>query len=79
MSYGYSQRIVEANKSASKTLLGVALGRMCIKLDVPVAEVAATIGVSRETVYNWFTGETYPHSALHVAICDYMTHLSERE
>lgn len=79
MSYGYSQRVVEANKSASKTLLGVALGRMCIKMDVPVTEVAETLGVSRETVYNWFTGEYVPHQSFHVAICDYMTYLSERK
>lgn len=77
MSYGYSQRVIAANKSASKSLLGVALGRMCISMDVPVTEVASTLGVSRETVYNWFTGEYMPHPSLHVAICDYMTYLSK--
>jgi hypothetical protein len=60
MSYGYSQRIVELNKSAPYKTLGVALGRLCIKKDVPVAEIAKTLGVSRTTVYNWFTGWCIP-------------------
>lgn len=64
MSYGYSQRVVEANKRAPRNLLGVALGRLCIDRNVPVAEVAETIGVSRETVYNWFCGIYEPHPDL---------------
>lgn len=64
MSYGYSQRVVEANRRAPKNLLGVALGRLCIDRNVPVAEVAEAIGVSRETVYNWFCGIHEPHPDL---------------
>jgi len=58
---GYSSRIIKLNKEASGRLLGVKLGRLCIKHDVPVTYVADNLGVSRQTVYNWFTGATNPH------------------
>ncbi len=60
MSYGYSQRLVEANRSADTTSLGVALGKLCIELGVSVNEVAGKLGVSRSTVYNWFWGSSIP-------------------
>lgn len=58
MSYGYSARLIALNKEADSKLLGVKLGRICIKQDIPVSTVAARLGVSRQTVYNWFMGET---------------------
>ena len=64
MSYGYSNRLIELNKKADDRLLGVQLGRVCIKRDVPVAEVATKLGVSRQTVYNWFGGVSAPRSRL---------------
>ena len=79
MSYGYSQRIVEANRSAPEDLLGVALGRVCITKDVPVTRVAETIGVSRETIYNWFSGIYEPHPSLHLAINEFISYLNKRK
>lgn len=61
MNYGYSQGLVQANKKASARSLGVALGRLCIKHQISVQTVAKRFGVSRTTVYNWFTGVTDPH------------------
>ena len=58
---GYSSRIIKLNKEASGRLLGVKLGRVCIKHDIPVTYVAGILKVSRQTVYNWFTGATNPH------------------
>jgi len=60
MSRGYSVRFIELNKSADRQHLGVKLGRMCIKYDVPVSLVADHLGVSRQAVYNWFTGVSNP-------------------
>lgn len=60
MSYGYSQQLVVANRRASKKSPGVMLGRVCIAADYPVVEIAKDIGVSRTTVYNWFTGVCIP-------------------
>lgn len=64
MSYGYSQSLVEANRSASAKSLGVALGRLCIRSNVSVAEVAEMFGVSRMAVYNWFRGVSAPRPEL---------------
>lgn len=63
MSYGYSHQLVEANKAASDESWGVVLGRTCIKLNIPVIEVAMKLGVSRATIYNWFWGTTLPSRA----------------
>lgn len=64
MSYGYSTRLVQLNKKADDRMLGVRLGRACIENDVPVFSVAMALGVSRQTVYNWFCGITTPRAKL---------------
>lgn len=61
MSYGYSVRLLEANREADAGLLGVRLGRVCIKNRIPVSDVARRLGVTRQTVYNWFCGVNGPH------------------
>lgn len=58
---GYSKRIIDANKRADMDSLGVRLGKLCIEEDVSVAEVAETLGVSRQSVYAWFTGHFTPN------------------
>ena len=63
MSYGYSSRLIEANKKADTSHLGVYLGRKCIKLDIPVSQIAKQLGVSRMTIYNWFIGLHTPQAA----------------
>lgn len=68
MSYGYSQRLVERNKEADNKSLGVALGRVCIKKNVPVISVAKALGVTRATVYNWFTGLCQPNAKYYADI-----------
>lgn len=57
---GYSIRIAEAIKSADGNLLGVQLGRLCLERDIPVAEIASTLRVTRQTIYGWFSGATSP-------------------
>lgn len=60
MSKGYSIKLYKLNQGADGTLLGVRLGRLCMTIDMPVSEVASRLGVSRQTVYNWFSGATTP-------------------
>lgn len=60
MSYGYSKRLVKLNNSADQSLLGVRLGQVCIENDIPVSLVATNLGVSRQTIYNWFCGSSNP-------------------
>jgi hypothetical protein len=57
---GYSKRLIDDNKAANANKSGVKLGRLCIKLDIPVAHVADYCKVSRMTVYNWFKGDFEP-------------------
>ena len=64
MSYGYSARTIHLNKEADHRRLGVALGRAAIALGVSVADVACVVGVSRQTVYNWFVGSYDPKASL---------------
>lgn len=59
-SKGYSYSIVQEVRSADPMHIGVQLGRLCIEKNIPVSKVAEDTGVSRLTVYMWFTGKTYP-------------------
>ena len=60
MSQGYSLRLRDMNRKAPSTMLGVRLGRACIKHGIPATTVADRMGVSRQTVYNWFRGTSTP-------------------
>lgn len=62
MSTGYSLRIRNLNAKADKRKIGVRLGRVCIKHDIPVAVVAKHMGVTRATIYNWFCGVSAPQA-----------------
>ena len=68
MSYGYTTRLSTMNKQADGSLSGVKLGRVCIRKEVPVAEVALQLGISRQTVHNWFTGAHEPNEDLKDAV-----------
>jgi len=72
MSHGYSQSLVQANKEVSARLLGVALGRYCIKQGISVSDTAERFGVSRMTVYMWFKGEHNPNPAVAAQIQRYI-------
>lgn len=58
MSRGYTTKFVKAVNDADQTKVGVQLGQLCIKNDIPVSHVAEFLGVTRMTVYHWFKGET---------------------
>ena len=58
MSRGYTTKFVKAVNEADQTKVGVQLGQLCIKNDIPVAHVAEFLGVTRMTVYHWFKGKT---------------------
>ena len=68
MSQGYSMNLVYANRKADIKNPGVALGRHCITNDISVLSVAEGLGVSRMTVYNWFSGAFWPNETHHEAI-----------
>jgi DNA-binding phage protein len=68
MAYGYSLRLIELNREADSSLLGVRLGKVCIRRNIPVSSVAEQLGVSRQTVYNWFVGVNNPQSRLALTV-----------
>jgi len=51
----YSQKIIGLVAS-TPTTLGTQLGPWAVHLDFPVPTIARALGVTRQTVYNWFTG-----------------------
>ena len=53
---GYSLRLLHGNRKASKKRFGVRFGRHCIDSNISVIEVVEKLGVSRQSVYNWFKG-----------------------
>lgn len=56
----YSQKTINTVGNAPKTL-GNQLGRWAINRDFSVVRVAKALGVTRQTVYNWFLGgEIFP-------------------
>jgi len=73
MTQGYSLRLRDLNLRAPSSLLGVRLGQLCIEHDVPVTVVAQQIGVTRQTVYNWFAGTFSPQPVLVPRIKAYIT------
>lgn len=77
MSTGYSVRIIEQNRNADKSRLGVRLGRACIKRDIPVTTVADSLGVSRQTIYNWFIGVSDPQNLAIAAVKQFITSLTK--
>ena len=79
MSYGYSQRLVDANTNADASSLGVYLGSRCIALGIPVKDVADRLGVSRATVYNWFWGSVTPSASHTAKINKYLHALRNRK
>ena len=76
MTQGYSLRLRDTNRRAPSKLLGVRLGRVCIKHDVPASVVADRMGVTRQTIYNWFRGDSNPSPNLTAIVEQYIASLS---
>ena len=72
MSYGYSQRLVDAIQNDDSKSLDVALGKFLLRNDIPVAEASEALGVSRMTIYNWLLGITHPSKQNGVRIIGWM-------
>ena len=75
--YGYSAGIIKSNRQASPRRIGVKLGRICIDRAIPVKEVASQLGVSRQTIYNWFCGVNDPTPDAETMIARYLTDLDD--
>ena len=70
---GYSQALVKAVYAADPSLLGVQLAGYCMHHGIPVAVAARSLGVTRQTVYSWFTGTFRPRGEAIAKINSFMT------
>lgn len=61
---GYTKEVAARMSNPEITGLGVELGRLCLLHGYSVKEVAEVYEVTRQTVYNWFSGKTYPSKHL---------------
>lgn len=57
---GYSTKLAGMVAEADPSLPTIRLARICIAKEIPVTDVAETLGVTRMTVYKWFKGLTAP-------------------
>jgi len=55
--HGYSTLMIQAINDANPFLDGVKLAKICVRLNIPVKDVAEYLDVSRPTVYGWFVGK----------------------
>jgi predicted DNA-binding protein YlxM (UPF0122 family) len=58
MSRTYTAKLIKCIEEADQSKLGVQLGQVCVRNDIPVNDVADFLKVTRVTVYNWFKGKT---------------------
>ena len=58
MSKGYASGFINEVKASDKSKIGVQLGIVCVRNDIPVTDISEFFSVSRMTVYSWFRGKT---------------------
>lgn len=63
--------MIENNTKASETS-GTLLGKLCIALKYPASQVAKDLNVSRQTVYDWFSGKAKPSKHLELRILEFI-------
>jgi len=59
---GYSTSFVRAIAESELSDLVAQFAHHCVAREIPVAAVAERIGVTRVTVYAWFTGRSNPRA-----------------
>lgn len=59
-SRGYSSLFLQQVKAGDRRSHVTAFALACIKRNIAISDVAFLMGVTRATVYNWFTGKTVP-------------------
>ena len=59
---GYSTLFLRKIAEADLELPLNQFASVCIDRELPITEIARRLGVTRATVYNWFTGKATPRS-----------------
>ena len=74
--FGYTQIVINKNREADDSKVGVRLGRICIDKNVPAQVVANYFGVSRAAVYGWFSGDKEQRGKRLIEIESFISNLS---
>jgi transcriptional regulator with XRE-family HTH domain len=59
---GYTTLFVRKVEEADQSLPVIQFARLCIDRELPIVSIALRLGVTRATVYNWFTGKATPRA-----------------
>jgi hypothetical protein len=59
-SRGYSTLFIRKVEEADQGDLVIQYANACVERNLPITEVARRMGVTRATIYNWFTGRSSP-------------------
>jgi hypothetical protein len=57
MARPYSEKFLISLQHLDSSRLGIKLGKICVKANLPTIYVADAFNVSRMTVYSWFRGK----------------------
>lgn len=61
----YSEEFLRFINTTEATGLGVALGKACVKANLPLVHVARGLNLSKVTLFNWFRGRGMRESKRH--------------
>jgi len=76
---GYDSLFIRKVEEADQPSAVLQLADVCIEKNIPVAEVAELLGVTRATIYNWMTGTTAPSPRYRALIPKITARLSKRK
>ena len=57
MARPYSEQFLLSLQKADPTRIGVQLGKLCVKANLPTTYVAEAFNVSRMSIHSWFRGQ----------------------
>ena len=57
MARPYSEQFLLGLRKADPTRIGVKLGKVCVKANLPTTYVAEAFNVSRMSIHSWFRGQ----------------------
>jgi transcriptional regulator with XRE-family HTH domain len=75
---GYDQLVAAAVMGAQPVTPAIELGQFCVAHNVPVEYVATRLGVTRTTVYSWFTGRRKPRPKKLQELIDFLADMRRR-
>ena len=76
MARPYSEEFKLGLKRADPTRIGVQLGKVCVKANLPTTYVAEAFNVSRMSIHSWFRGQ-YVRDKNYQRIAKFIDHVND--